>query len=156
MLLIITIASILILSFLVWLANRFLPLKICPICAGVSGTWIWLIIGYFLGYQIDVTIPAILMGGSVVGVAYQLEKKLLVKSALPAGGWRTPLLWKVLFIPAGFILAYGILTKEWTMSFAALIFLLGISFLFLSKNSRRNSEQKETIEELKKKMDNCC
>ena len=143
--------SIFIFSLLVWLANRFLPFKICPICAGVSGTWIWLIIGYFLGYQINLIIPAILMGGSVVGVAYQLEKKLLTEST----SWHKPLLWKTLFIPAGFILTYSILIREWLVFSVAIVFLLGISFLFLSSSNKSDSN-KETIEKLKQKMDKCC
>ncbi|MCL5795126.1 MAG: hypothetical protein M1338_02110 [Patescibacteria group bacterium] len=148
---IITVISIFTLSFLVWLANRFLPFKICPICAGVSGTWIWLIIGYFLGYQINLIIPAILMGGSVVGLAYQLEKKLPAEST----SWHESLLWKTLFIPAGFVLTYSILTKEWLISSVVIVFLLGISFLFLSSSSKSDSN-KEIIKKLKQKMDKCC
>lgn len=138
MLFIITIISIFVLGFLVWVADKFLPFQICPICTGVAGTWIWLLIGYFIGYQINPTIIALLMGGSVVGVAYKIElgKKL-----------------KTLFIPAGFILVYSILIKEWLIFFVSLVFLLVI--LFLPKNGKKGSD-KEKIEELKKKMDNCC
>lgn len=133
--------SILVIAFLAWIANRFLPLKICPICAGVFGTWVWLVAGSLLGYQIDPVIPALLMGGSVVGVAYRAEK-------------RSSLLWKMLFIPAGFIAAYGILNKEWLISLIAVLFLLGITLIFSS--SKEKSKQEETIEKLKQKMDKCC
>ncbi|MEK7669200.1 MAG: hypothetical protein AAB350_01225 [Patescibacteria group bacterium] len=146
MLFIITIVSIFIIGLLIWLANRFLPFKICPICAGVSGTWIWLMIGYFLGYQINLVIPSMLMGGSVVGLAFQLGEKL--------GRGKSLILWKTLFMPAGFVLAYSILFKEWLLFSAALIFLLVIAFLFLSKNEKKSDRQ--VVEELKKKMDNCC
>lgn len=147
MLLIITIISIFGICFLVHLANRFLPFKICSICAGVSGTWIWLLIGYFLGYQIDLMVPAILMGGSVVGLAYQLEKKLARE--------KSSLLWKTLFISVGFIAVYELLIGGWLMFSVAMIFLLGVSFLFLSSRDKKDSDR-EKIEELKKKMDKCC
>ena len=139
--------SILGLSLLVWLANRFLPFKICPICAGVSGTWIWLMAGYFMGYQIDPIIPAMLMGGSVVGLAYQLEKKLSPD--------KSQLLWKTLCIPAGFILAYSILFKEWLVFSVILVFLLVIIYLFFSKDGNKQPDRKK-IEDLKNKMDKCC
>ncbi len=150
MLITITIASILGITAFVRLVNRVLPLRICPICAGVSGTWLGLIAAYFLGYPIDLIIPALLMGGSVVGIAYQLEKKLLAESA----GWRSPLLWKMLFIPAGFVAAYGILVQQWSILIAALIFLLWLSFLFIAPRTNVNKNKK--VEELEEKMKNCC
>ena len=147
MLFVITIISIFIIGFLVWLANHFLPFRICPICAGVSGTWIWLLTGYFMGYQIDLIIPAMLMGGSVVGLAFQLGEKLDHGKSL--------ILWKTLFIPTGFVLAYSILFKEWLVFFVILVFLLVITYLFLSKDGSKKLD-KEKIDELKNKMDKCC
>lgn len=70
--------SILIITFAVWLANRKLSVKICPICAGVLLTWLWMLFGMGYGllsiekYQL---ITAILMGGSVVGITNKLEEK---------------------------------------------------------------------------------
>ncbi len=146
-----TTISILAITGLLWLFNRILPFKICPICAGVSGTWLWMLAANFLGYQIDLAIPAMLMGGSVVGIAYQLEKKLRASGA----GWQTPLLWKTLFIPAGFIAAYGILAQQWIAFLAALVFLLPASFLFLFSGKKPGSH-KEAVKELEKKMKDCC
>ncbi|MDP2664392.1 MAG: hypothetical protein Q8O97_00255, partial [bacterium] len=85
-------------------------------------------------------------GGSVVGIAYQLEKRL------PAG--RSPLLWKALFVPAGFVVAYSLVSFQW----AILAGFLGIAFVlvwvfFKSPGKERLSVQ---VEELKKKMKNCC
>ncbi|MDP2664447.1 MAG: hypothetical protein Q8O97_00530 [bacterium] len=92
------IVSIAVITGAVWLVGKVLPFKVCPICAGVSGTWLWMLVALFLGYEIDLVIAAMLLGGSVVGIAYQLEKRL------PAG--HSPLLWKALFVPAGFVVAY--------------------------------------------------
>ena len=75
---IIAILSILILTSVIWVLNKILPIKICPICAGVSMTWLWMLLGMGYGllsiekYQL---ITAILMGGSVVGITNKLEEK---------------------------------------------------------------------------------
>ena len=57
-----------------------------------------------MGYQIDLIIPAMLMGGSVVGLAFQLGEKLDHGKSL--------ILWKTLFIPTGFVLAYASYSKN--------------------------------------------
>ena len=75
---IIAIISIFILTLIVWLINKKLSMKICPVCAGVLLTWLWMLLGMSYGflsvekYQI---IIAILMGGSVVGITNKLEEK---------------------------------------------------------------------------------
>jgi len=43
------ILSVLAITVLVWLANKILPFKICPICVGVSGTWVWILAGISSG-----------------------------------------------------------------------------------------------------------
>lgn len=145
MLIALTIVSILAISTVVWLINRILPFTVCPICAGVFLTWVGLVGAHFVGYQIDLTVPAILMGGSVVGITYQLEKKFAKPS----------LLWKALFIPAGFVAAYGILERLWTVFLFAMVFLFLISLAFLSVNSTGNSRIK-SASDLEKKMKDCC
>ncbi len=167
MLIAIVTISILAITGLTWLLNRILPFKICPICAGVSLTWLWMLAAKFLGYEIDLLILAMLMGGSVVGIAYQIEKKLLARRSLarPAEPWRSggeggpdgrsPLLWKTLFIPVGFVAAYGILMQWWSVFLVSIIFLLQIAFIFLSpKKESRGRNQK--VGELEEKMKNCC
>lgn len=75
---IIAIISILSLTSIVWVLNKILLIKICPICAGVSLTWLWMLLGMGYGllsiekYQL---ITAILMGGSVVGITNKIEEK---------------------------------------------------------------------------------
>ncbi len=145
MLIIVATISILGITLLVWLANRVLVFRVCPICAGVAGTWLWLVVAHVLGYQIDLVVPALLMGGSVVGITYQLEKKL------PLG--RPALLWKTLFIPAGFIGTYGLLTQWWGVFLVSLAFLALVVFLFFSPHKK---SQNRVVEELEKKMKNCC
>lgn len=50
---------------------------ICAICAGVSLTWITLLISYWLDwFAVNPILIAVLMGQSVVGLYYLLERKL--------------------------------------------------------------------------------
>ncbi|KKW17247.1 hypothetical protein A3C86_01325 [Candidatus Kaiserbacteria bacterium RIFCSPHIGHO2_02_FULL_49_16] len=159
MLIAVTVISILAITALVWLANRFLPFAVCPICAGVFLTWTGLLITHFLGYQINLIVPALLMGGTVIGIAYQLAPL----EAWPLTGLKRKfrgssdalLLWKALFIPAGFAAAYSALLQLWSALILITVFLVLISTLFLSSNSRTDSRE-ESIEEIENKMKDCC
>ena len=144
-----TVASILGITALAHFAKRILPFKVCPICAGVFLTWVWLLGAHFLGYRIDLIVPALLMGGSVVGIAYSLEKRFLNISA------ERLLLWKVLFIPAGFVAAYSLLAQLWTALLFAAAFLFLVSFLFLFR-SRKPDSREEAVGDIEKKMKDCC
>ncbi len=137
--------SILGITVFVWLANRVLAFRVCPICAGVAGTWLWMLAARLLGYEIDPIALALLMGGSVVGIAYQIEKRLSQS--------RSPLLWKTLFIPTGFIGAYGLLMQWWGVLLVSLTFLALVVYAFLSTHK---NAQKGVIKELEEKMKNCC
>ena len=155
-----TVASILGITALAHFAKRILPFKVCPICAGVFLTWSWLLGAHFLGYRIDLIVPALLMGGSVVGVAYQLaplEARPL--TGLEKRSRNIPaerlLLWKVLFIPAGFVAAYSLLAQLWTALLFAAAFLLLVSFLFLFR-SRKPDSREEAVGDIEKKMKDCC
>src|SRR3989344_8256350 len=91
--------------------------KLCPICAGVFLTWLWMIAGYFFfGYAADERILALLMGGSVVGAAYSLEKRL------PKD--RSAGLWKLVSVPVGFLIVYAVLSRELLLSVVAVAVLL--------------------------------
>lgn len=144
---IIAISSILALTFLVWLADRLLKQRICPICAGVSMTWIGMLFARWLDYKIDPAILAMLIGASVVGIAYQLEKKL------PRN--RSQILWKSLFIPSGFVAGYSLVSSAWLVFTATLAWLLILTFAFfrLPGSSAKSSRE---VEDLEKKMEKCC
>lgn len=145
MLIAITVISILAISALVWIANRVFSFAVCPMCAGVFLTWMGLVGAHFLGYQIDLVVPALLIGGSVVGIAYQLEKKFAKPS----------LLWKALFVPSGFIVAYSILQQMWTVVVLTGIFLVLLSLAFVSSRDTAVSRG-ESAGSLEKKMKDCC
>ena len=149
MTIIIAVASILAIALAVWLANQVLPFSVCPICAGVFLTWVGLLGAHFAGYQVTLTVPAILMGGSVVGIAYQLEKR---NSGSPPG---TRMLFKVLFIPTGFVAAYAVLEQWWAVFLLALVLLVAVSFWLLSYRSLAGPRE-ETAGNIEKNLKDCC
>ena len=139
--------SIVAIAGLAWAVKKILRVPICPICLGVGGTWLWMIIGRSLGHAVDITVLSMLLGGSVVGIAYQIEKRL------PQG--RSPLLWKMLFIPAGFVAAYALAVPQWALfTVTSIALVLLTAFFLLPPGALR--EKSETVEELKKKMQECC
>lgn len=145
MIITITIASILILTVLVRLANSILQSSVCPVCAGSLLTWVGLIGAHLAGYTVNLAIPAVLMGGSVVGIAYQLEKKF----------WRpadAPLLFKTLFMPGGFLAAYAVLAEEWIGALVITAFLVIVAYAFIPKQSLPVG----TTMNVKKKIEDCC
>lgn len=156
----IAITSILVITALAWALNKSLPFKVCPICAGVAGTWAWMLAGMLSGYLSTTPyqlLTAVLMGGSVVGIANLLEKRLPQTS----GGWRTPLLWKTLFIPAGFTAVYGILLSDWYILATSAIFLVLITLLFAAKlplgiKNKKAPRHDEKVEKIEKEMEKCC
>lgn len=142
----------LILAFtgIIFILNKIFKTKICPICGGVSLTWILLILAKYSGYEIDILVPAILMGGTVVGVAYSSEKFLL------NGAYS--LLWKTLFIPAGFLAVYSFFSMPMRFFLVSLFPVLIIVLFFFVPNiiyskEKEISKDKKNIQE---KLKNCC
>lgn len=77
---IIAILSVLVFTVTIWALNKKLPVQICPICAGVTLTWVWMLYGMWSGilsvpkYEF---ITAIFMGASVGGIVAELKKLFL-------------------------------------------------------------------------------
>lgn len=143
----ITTFSILAITGLAWLARKILPFPICPICIGIAATWIWMLAGRLAGLEFDTSMLAILLGGSVVGMGDQLEKYL--------SEGRLPLLWKTLFMPLGFVAAYGLVAALWNvlgMAIAALLILIAVFFMPRSQPEKESA----TVEKLKEDMKKCC
>ena len=117
----IAIISILLLTLIAWAFRQMIGIKICPFCAGVAGTWLWMLGAHYLGYSVDLTILAMLMGGSVVGVSYALEKY-----------GEHSFLARTIFIVAGFEAVYSLINAEWiwfSVSILIAISFIGKSFL---------------------------
>ncbi|MEK7877081.1 MAG: hypothetical protein AAB325_12920 [Pseudomonadota bacterium] len=143
----ITTVSILAITGFAWLAGKALRFPVCPICIGVAGTWLWMLAAQLAGLAPDPSMLAILLGGSVVGPAYQLEKHL------PQG--RSPLLWKTLFLPIGFVAAYGVAVTHWSLlAMAAAALLLLTAVFFLRRHHAENNSA--AVEKLEREMKKCC
>lgn len=143
----VTIASILALAGLAWAAGRLLRIPLCPICTGVAGTWLWMLVARHFGFAVDTAMLSTLLGGSVAGLAYQLEKRL-------ASGC-SPLLWKTLFIPAGFAAVYALAQAHWALLAAALLVLVLLTAYFLVPRGRAAASS-AAVQDLESKMKNCC
>ena len=141
------IASILCLTALGWLARKATSSRICPICAGVAGTWLWLLVAREFGVDVDASVLALLLGATVAGAAYQLEKRL------PEG--RSSLAWKTLFVPAGLAAAHGLVAPNWIVAGAGLVALFVLTTLFLA-SSRASARDEAAIERLENQMKRCC
>lgn len=147
-------ASIFILTAAVRLAGKLLPVKVCPICAGVSLTWLWILTGIYLGKLealLWMPIAAVALGGSVVGIAYQLEKRLPREN----NSWRTPLLWKSLFIPPGFAAAYGLAAQSWIAAAAGAALAAIAASVFFARRTQSGPKD-ATVADLEEKMKECC
>lgn len=146
----ITLVSIYALTLLAAGAKKLLKINVCPPCVGVAATWIWILIGLFAGFleaEDWNLIAAILMGGSVVGISFQIEKYL------PASA--SPVLWKSLFVPLGFTAAFSVFAEWWIVVIASLIFLIILSAIFL-KLPHNNGNHSKKIHELEAKLKSCC
>lgn len=153
MFMIIAIISIASVAGVAWALQRVIHLRLCPICAGVSLTWAWMLGLLFVGYPIEPAVPATLLGGSVVGAAYQLER------FLPLG--RSRALWKAVSIPAGFLAAYALLHQQLGLfSLAAGAVSLVAAQMFRQPGGRQAVASRElanaAIVKLEKKMEDCC
>lgn len=145
--LLIAIASMLVLGLLAWLAARASRLPVCPVCVGVAGTWLWMIVARLAGYAVDTTLLGILMGASVVGFAQAVETRL------PPG--RSPLAWKALALPVGIVAAAGIAGEHWSLAGAAGGALALLTAIVLRRRDAKTSES-AVVSQLEERMKKCC
>ncbi|MFH0712671.1 MAG: hypothetical protein V2A55_02360 [Candidatus Jorgensenbacteria bacterium] len=148
--------SILVITFITWSVNKLLPFKVCPICAGVSGTWFLLLVGILLGWLSVVSyglLVAVLMGGSVVGMAYQGEKRLNIAS-------ENFLKFRTAVIVPGFVLVYFALANvSWLTLVIEAAVLMTVMYLYFVRpflKERPPAQDKRKIAELEDEMKNCC
>lgn len=140
------IASILVLTALGWLVRRASRWPLCPVCLGVSGTWLWLLGARLAGLAVDPVVLAMLLGASVVGAAQWVEARLPAR--------RSPLLWKALAVPAGLVAAYGLVAERWGMAALGAAALALLVALFL--RTLRTAVDPAVVAELEERMKKCC
>ncbi len=152
---IVAVVLILLITGLAWLLNKALPFKVCPICVGVSGTWFLATAGILSGFLSPITyqlIIAVLMGGTVVGTAYQGEKVF---------DWAAENIFKfrVPVIIIGFILAFLALANlSWfTLVLEALVLAI-VTYLYFVAPYGRGKSRSDSIQvkKLEEEMKNCC
>lgn len=123
-------------------------MNVCPVCAGVAGTWLWMLAGMALGQLSDdqfVLPVAVLMGGSVVGIWYQIEKRLKVGMAI---------LPKALFLALGFATVYAVLLQSWKSAGLLVVPLAIFSFVIVMRSPTPQRDQGKS--ELEQRMEKCC
>jgi hypothetical protein len=146
-----TLASILILTTLAWLLRRAVLPRLCPLCAGVAGTWIALLAAHWTGMELDLRLPALLLGGSVVGLAG------LGEAALAGRSPGAVLAWKAVLVTTGFATAYALLLPVWSgvVAGAALMAaLLAVPWLIAPPSSAGAGTEGQAS--LLAKLKNCC
>lgn len=139
--------SILTITGLAWTTKKMLRVQLCPVCLGVGGTWLWMLVARYFGVVMDTSMLPVLLGGSAVGIAYQLERRL------PEG--RSALLWKSLFIPASLVAAYGLAGPNWILFGGAIAALLFLTVGFFVR-PRVQAKDSATVEALEQQMKKCC
>jgi len=116
-------------------------LKICWICVTVSG--VWFVMSVLAAWQIvplaTLELPiALLMGGSVVGIALK----------------RPSLRWKIVVVVIGMPVAFFLLTNlSKTVVIIELIALLILGYVLFSNKEKDSSERVKNLEE---KLKQCC
>ncbi|HXK41049.1 MAG TPA: hypothetical protein VJ046_03060 [Candidatus Paceibacterota bacterium] len=132
-----------------------MKIRICPICAGVSLTWLLILAGLNLGWLTAddwLLVAAIAMGGTVVGIAYQGEKR---------SKWAADntMKFKVLVILTGFVLAYLALSFiSWTIFWVAFAILGLVAYVYFVMPGGTEKGVKDTVKigEIEEKLKNCC
>ncbi|RJP44139.1 hypothetical protein C4587_02290 [Candidatus Parcubacteria bacterium] len=144
---------------LAWILARLGRIDVCPVCAGVSGAWLLMTIGVLLGYVSlpEVILPlAILMGGTVVGIAYMGGERMPVLARW--GMWK----WKVPVIVFGFAGVYWLLGNiSWEGVIAEVLVLAAVAYAFFFRKERSREEKSpiaanQNVDKLMKDMDQCC
>lgn len=151
--LLIALGSITILYFLAAILKKttesIIKIPVCSICIAVSATWLGLLIAHLLGYAADITVIAILMGGSVVGIMYKLEK-IFEKNRL-SNFWIVRLAVILFGCTAVFMLIAG--KMQYLLMTGILAALFAASCAFFVKKENGEEKPKDGFLE---KMKNCC
>src|SRR3989338_1721643 len=129
--------------FVLFLVGKTMVKKeFCAVCAAVSVTWIGLLILYYIGSFSDTTLIAILLGQTVVGIFYVVEKKVpssLTVFRLPFLLTLTVLGYFLLSVPEG----YG----------KVMVFLLFLWIFFIGLYVYNRNK---VVNKLVRKIIDCC
>ncbi len=129
-------------------AARFVRVSVCPVCAGVAGTWLWMLAARETGvFAADPLILAALLGGSAVGITQSIHSRLPEE--------RSPQFWKALLLAGGFTLAYALALGQGTLAAApAAQFALTAALALRRESAPARDEEAITL--LEERMKKCC
>lgn len=118
-----------------------MKIKLCPICIGVSSSWLLLQFGVLAGFlplsQVEILI-AILMGMSVVGIAYQGENRI------PA-------------ILVGLPLAYWFASNiTWINLVIEIVILAFVGYIYLVLPAQKEVGTDRKVSAVEEKLKKCC
>ena len=126
--------------FLLLLKSK-LPIRICAICVAVSLTWVGLLTAYHMGWFDNGLLLGLLMGQSITGIYYLLEKY----APEPLLIFRLPLLLSLTYF------FYGALTLQ--IHLWAALFVTGIGLCGLLLYAQRTNPR---FREITQKIIDCC
>lgn len=131
-----------------------LPFNLCAICAAVSLSWLGLLVWWLLGYDVSLTLIAIMMGMSVTGIMYKAEglyQKLRIKNF-----WFV----RLVIILGGLYGVYVFLQKDWQIFsliiIVSLLLIVLATFLFQGVTHREALKEVHGKKSIIQKLDNCC
>lgn len=98
--------------------------RFCALCVSVSATWLWLLVAYLLGRADDKLLIGILMGGSVVGIMYMLERRLPERFSLFRLPYLVSMVALVYAVVGGSVVAsvLGALVVLWAVALVVYVF----------------------------------
>ena len=149
------------LSRIFWVVFRA---HVCAICAAVSLTWAGFLYAYLSGRSVDSLVLAMLMGGSVVGLMYAMQK------AFEKRGWTHFWFFRWHIITFGTAFCWALLNERWVMT-GSTAFLGAVLGLFVFSFSRKpvvshaasstapnqkSAEWGRAKRELEERMKHCC
>lgn len=127
--------------------DRLFKIKLCALCASVATTWLAMLLLKSMGFTIDMTLLAILMGESITGIFYRMTYKLKRKPK------HHPLI-GLLIILLGTTIVYGIL--EGVFAWTSLIILSGVAGIILVQRMKQEKPKTKLARTLMKKLEHCC
>ena len=145
-------------TLIVWRISQVVGIKICPACVGVSSAWLILTAGVLtemLSSNSWQMIIAILMGGSVVGIAFQGEKSIKWAE-------KNPMWWKLIVVLPGFLAVYGAIKyMSWGTLAGAIVVLGAVMYVFFVRKGKVSPQQVHrnddpSVKKLEKDLEKCC
>lgn len=146
-------ALALVIALVVYSLNRIMSFRVCAVCAGISGSWLLATLGILAGLiSIKEYGSAILMlmGATVVGIAYQGEKAFdFAKKSI----W----FWKIPSIIVGLALFYWLFMNiGWTSFLIEAALLSFLAFVFFVRKGGPRKKLSGGIKDLERRLKDCC